>query len=55
MSEDMVNVQIRVPKALHGFVEKMAALEGTKATDFYENWIHMGFYSEVTDCLVAQQ
>jgi hypothetical protein len=49
MSEDNVPVEIRVPRALHGFVEKMAALEGTKATDFYENWIRMAFYAEVTD------
>jgi hypothetical protein len=49
MSEELVDVQIRVPKAMNAFVEKMAALEGSKATDFYENWIHMGFYSEVTE------
>jgi hypothetical protein len=41
--EEKVTVQIQVPRPLHAFAEKIAALEGTKATDFYEEWVQMEF------------
>lgn len=43
MTEDTVTVEIQVPKALHAFVEKLAALEGSKPSDFYELWILRDF------------
>jgi hypothetical protein len=49
MVEDDVTIQLKVPKALHAFVEKMAQLEGTKATDFYEHWVRVEFYAQITD------
>jgi hypothetical protein len=49
MSEDNVTIQLKVPRVLHAFVAKMADLEGTKPSDFYEEWIHREFYATVTD------
>jgi hypothetical protein len=54
MSEETVTVQIQVPRVLHAFVEKMAALEGSrKVTDFYEEWIPMEFEANLDDCGAA--
>jgi hypothetical protein len=48
-SED-ITVRIKIPRALHAFVEKLAVIEGSKSTDFYELWIRTSFQANLDDC-----
>lgn len=38
-----VKVSVNVPKPLHDFMDKFAALEGYHAEDWYEGWIRADF------------
>jgi hypothetical protein len=40
-----LTVSIRLPKSLHAFMDKFAALEGYHAEDWYTDWIRGDFES----------
>jgi hypothetical protein len=42
-----VEVTIKIPRPLHEFTSKLAALEATKAEDWYAHWIRRDFEAMV--------
>ena len=40
---DFIKVAVTLPRPLHEFMDKFAALEGYHAEDWYVNWIRMNF------------
>ena len=38
MTEEII-VKIKLPRRIHGLVNKLAAVEGSEATEWYADWI----------------
>lgn len=51
LENDLVEISIRVPKRIHEFMQKIAALEGSPVTEWYELWIGMQFESAMSSDL----